>query len=65
LHDALRPDRTGQVFQRVLSNIDSRLVLASLQQVERYVFQAIVAVAARNRRGLVNRFAEQRIKAAA
>ncbi len=69
LHDALGPDRAGQVLERILANIHARLVLAALQQVDRQLAQAVARTlcvsVARHGSRLGNGLAEQGVQAAA
>jgi len=64
LNDSLCPYRTRKVFERVLANINARLILPSLQQVERKVPQTVGVFVVACSCVPHSRPAEQRIKAA-
>ena len=51
LDDALRLDRRRQLFERFLAHVDARLVLASLQQVEREIGEFVTGQLGGRRRG--------------
>jgi hypothetical protein len=64
LDDTLRPDRRREVLERILANIDARLVLAALQQVDGQLTQAIRMRFPGDGSGVGNGFTQEGVEAA-